>query len=206
MNTVFVKLMIWCTFCHSHYICKKWIPDDAIFLGIYLCYFYTYLNYLYSYFNVCMILIIILQDHSSWPCSWFYDVIFRFLYSSLRKTSNWIQKCFGFRCFYWLGQSCFPQSQIFLRTEKNESFIDEKYCSKNMLLCHFMEINFFHIFYFQYVRLEAIIPVKGGKMIPYHSLMGNIEFNNVSFSYPTRPDQVSCMTTTLLIELHEQKI
>lgn len=46
------------------------------------------------------------------------------------------------------------------------------------------------VFFFQYVKLQPTIPLKGGKVIPYHSLMGNIEFKNVSFSYPTRPDQV----------------
>lgn len=45
-------------------------------------------------------------------------------------------------------------------------------------------------FTFQYIKLEPSIPLKGGKIIPYHTLMGNIEFRNVSFAYPTRPDQV----------------
>ncbi|KAK4329380.1 hypothetical protein Pmani_000263 [Petrolisthes manimaculis] len=42
---------------------------------------------------------------------------------------------------------------------------------------------------FEFINLTPEIPVKGGKIIPYHSLMGNIEFRNVSFAYPTRPDQ-----------------
>ncbi|XP_047474458.1 mitochondrial potassium channel ATP-binding subunit-like isoform X2 [Penaeus chinensis] len=42
---------------------------------------------------------------------------------------------------------------------------------------------------FQYIKLQPSIPLKGGKIIPYHTLMGNIEFRNVSFAYPTRPDQ-----------------
>lgn len=42
---------------------------------------------------------------------------------------------------------------------------------------------------FEYIKLEPSIPLKGGKIIPYHTLMGNIEFRNVSFAYPTRPDQ-----------------
>ncbi|XP_042241922.1 mitochondrial potassium channel ATP-binding subunit-like isoform X1 [Homarus americanus] len=42
---------------------------------------------------------------------------------------------------------------------------------------------------FEYVSLDPTIPVRGGKVIPYHSLMGNIEFRNVSFAYPSRPDQ-----------------
>lgn len=31
----------------------------------------------------------------------------------------------------------------------------------------------------------------GGNKIPYHSLKGNIEFKDVTFSYPTRPEIVS---------------
>ncbi|KAK8751360.1 hypothetical protein OTU49_014400 [Cherax quadricarinatus] len=41
----------------------------------------------------------------------------------------------------------------------------------------------------QFIKLEQTIPIRGGKKIPYHSLMGNIEFRNVSFAYPTRCDQ-----------------
>ena len=33
--------------------------------------------------------------------------------------------------------------------------------------------------------------ISGGKTIPFHSLVGNIEFKNVTFTYPTRPNQVS---------------
>lgn len=33
--------------------------------------------------------------------------------------------------------------------------------------------------------------LQGGDIIPYHSLKGNIEFKNVTFAYPTRPQQVS---------------
>lgn len=42
---------------------------------------------------------------------------------------------------------------------------------------------------FEFMKLEPTIPLRNGKIIPYHSLMGNIEFRNVSFAYPTRPDQ-----------------
>ncbi|XP_076053089.1 mitochondrial potassium channel ATP-binding subunit-like [Oratosquilla oratoria] len=42
---------------------------------------------------------------------------------------------------------------------------------------------------FEYISIDPSIPVKGGKIIPYHSLMGHIEFRNISFSYPSRPNQ-----------------
>lgn len=42
---------------------------------------------------------------------------------------------------------------------------------------------------FEYLSLEPIIHVCGGGRIPYHSLIGRVDFMNVSFSYPTRPGQ-----------------
>lgn len=35
------------------------------------------------------------------------------------------------------------------------------------------------------------MPVKGGKKIPYHEFVGDIEFSDVTFAYPTRPEAVS---------------
>ncbi|NXQ53217.1 ABCB8 protein, partial [Anthoscopus minutus] len=40
---------------------------------------------------------------------------------------------------------------------------------------------------FELLRLEPLVPLRGGGSIPAHSLRGRICFNNVSFSYPTRP-------------------
>ena len=47
-----------------------------------------------------------------------------------------------------------------------------------------------------------IIPLRtsGGKTIPYHSFFGDIEFKNVSFTYPTRPDQVVVENLSLSIK------
>ena len=42
---------------------------------------------------------------------------------------------------------------------------------------------------FEYINLVPTIPLEGGKRIPYHTLFGDIEFRNISFTYPTRPDQ-----------------
>ncbi|XP_045174290.2 mitochondrial potassium channel ATP-binding subunit-like [Mercenaria mercenaria] len=42
---------------------------------------------------------------------------------------------------------------------------------------------------FEYINHEFSIPLKGGKTIPYHTLQGDIEFCDVNFSYPTRPEQ-----------------
>lgn len=35
------------------------------------------------------------------------------------------------------------------------------------------------------------ITLYGKETIPYHSLKGNVEFKDVTFSYPTRPQHVS---------------
>ncbi|KAK5616557.1 ATP-binding cassette, sub-B (MDR TAP), member 8 [Crenichthys baileyi] len=40
---------------------------------------------------------------------------------------------------------------------------------------------------FEYLSLQPTIPLSGGGRIPYHSLIGRVDFMNISFSYPTRP-------------------
>ncbi|KAJ8337440.1 hypothetical protein SKAU_G00386600 [Synaphobranchus kaupii] len=40
---------------------------------------------------------------------------------------------------------------------------------------------------FEYLCLEPTIPIMGGGRIPYHSVIGRVDFRNISFSYPTRP-------------------
>ncbi|XP_076001272.1 mitochondrial potassium channel ATP-binding subunit [Genypterus blacodes] len=40
---------------------------------------------------------------------------------------------------------------------------------------------------FEYLALEPTIPFCGGGRIPYHSLIGRVDFLDISFSYPTRP-------------------
>ncbi|XP_078518904.1 mitochondrial potassium channel ATP-binding subunit isoform X1 [Lissotriton helveticus] len=42
---------------------------------------------------------------------------------------------------------------------------------------------------FEYMMQEPQIPIAGGARIPSHSLMGQVSFKNVTFSYPTRPGQ-----------------
>lgn len=43
---------------------------------------------------------------------------------------------------------------------------------------------------FQFMNMEPKIPLTGGKIIPYHSLIADVEFSNVTFAYPTRPQQI----------------
>uniref|UniRef100_A0A1B6GLK0 Mitochondrial potassium channel ATP-binding subunit n=1 Tax=Cuerna arida TaxID=1464854 RepID=A0A1B6GLK0_9HEMI len=43
---------------------------------------------------------------------------------------------------------------------------------------------------FQFINTEEKIPLTGGKVIPAHSLVADVEFENVRFAYPTRPQQV----------------
>ncbi|XP_072297790.1 mitochondrial potassium channel ATP-binding subunit isoform X2 [Eucyclogobius newberryi] len=40
---------------------------------------------------------------------------------------------------------------------------------------------------FEYLALHPTIPINVGGRIPYHSLIGRVDFMNVYFSYPTRP-------------------
>ncbi|KAJ9586112.1 hypothetical protein L9F63_020249 [Diploptera punctata] len=43
---------------------------------------------------------------------------------------------------------------------------------------------------FEFINLEPSMPLTGGKTIPHHSLIADVVFNNVTFAYPTRPQQV----------------
>ncbi|XP_055948459.1 mitochondrial potassium channel ATP-binding subunit-like isoform X1 [Argiope bruennichi] len=43
---------------------------------------------------------------------------------------------------------------------------------------------------FQYMNLTPEIPLKGGKILTDSDLHGEVKFVNVTFSYPSRPDQV----------------
>ncbi|GFR30602.1 mitochondrial potassium channel ATP-binding subunit [Trichonephila clavata] len=42
---------------------------------------------------------------------------------------------------------------------------------------------------FQYINLTPEIPLKGGRILKDWELNGEVKFNNVTFSYPSRPDQ-----------------
>ena len=53
---------------------------------------------------------------------------------------------------------------------------------------------------FEYINLTPTIRRSGGKTIPYHSFFGDIEFKNVSFTYPTRPDQIVIDNLSLKIK------
>ena len=46
----------------------------------------------------------------------------------------------------------------------------------------------------------------GGKKIPYHSMIGDIEFKDVNFSYPTRPDHVCCIIASVKFIIVQKKI
>ncbi|XP_048729281.2 mitochondrial potassium channel ATP-binding subunit-like [Ostrea edulis] len=42
---------------------------------------------------------------------------------------------------------------------------------------------------FEFINHQPKIPIRGGKTIPYFTLKGDVEFEHVSFSYPTRAEQ-----------------
>jgi ATP-binding cassette subfamily B (MDR/TAP) protein 8 len=43
---------------------------------------------------------------------------------------------------------------------------------------------------FEYINLSHSIPISVGGVVPNHMLTGRIEFSNVTFSYPSRSDQI----------------
>jgi ATP-binding cassette subfamily B (MDR/TAP) protein 8 len=42
----------------------------------------------------------------------------------------------------------------------------------------------------EYQKLTSSIPLEQGIQIPYHSMIGQVQFSNISFAYPTRNQQV----------------
>lgn len=42
----------------------------------------------------------------------------------------------------------------------------------------------------EYQKLTSDIPLQTGIRVPYHSILGEVNFSNVSFAYPTRDQQV----------------
>ena len=43
---------------------------------------------------------------------------------------------------------------------------------------------------FQYMAMPPSSPLKGGLTLPPHQVTGRVEFRDICFSYPTRPNQV----------------
>lgn len=44
---------------------------------------------------------------------------------------------------------------------------------------------------FEFLELQPRVALHGGVALPANSIKGSISFDNVTFAYPTRPDQVS---------------
>jgi ATP-binding cassette subfamily B (MDR/TAP) protein 8 len=42
----------------------------------------------------------------------------------------------------------------------------------------------------EYQKLTSDIPLEQGNRIPYHSILGQVQFSNITFAYPTRIEQV----------------
>lgn len=42
----------------------------------------------------------------------------------------------------------------------------------------------------EYQKLTSSIPLEGGIRVSYHSIIGQVQFSNISFAYPTRNQQV----------------
>ena len=57
---------------------------------------------------------------------------------------------------------------------------------------------------FEYMNLEPTIPIQGGLQIGNNNLLGQISFNDVTFTYPTRPEQV--VLTNFSLEIPAGKV
>lgn len=68
--------------------------------------------------------------------------------------------------------------------------IQKSFAQLSLTFGHFMKgkQSFSRICFFS--SLKPTIPISGGIRIPYHSLIPTIEFRNVTFAYPTRPEQI----------------
>ena len=67
------------------------------------------------------------------------------------------------------------------------------YILKLLKICmciYYVTLNEISNVIFQYMNLIPEMPLKGGITLEEDSLKGEVKFNNVSFVYPTRPDQV----------------
>jgi ATP-binding cassette subfamily B (MDR/TAP) protein 8 len=42
----------------------------------------------------------------------------------------------------------------------------------------------------EYQKLTSCIPLQQGIRVPFHSILGQVQFSNISFAYPTRDQQV----------------
>ena len=50
----------------------------------------------------------------------------------------------------------------------------------------------------EYQKLTSSIPLQQGQRVPYHSIVGQVDFADISFAYPTRDQQVSERLRTAL--------
>lgn len=53
---------------------------------------------------------------------------------------------------------------------------------------------------FEYLAIEPKIDLTSGLTIPFDKLSGEIRFENVSFSYPSRPDQIILRDFNLILK------
>ncbi|CAH1785890.1 unnamed protein product, partial [Owenia fusiformis] len=53
---------------------------------------------------------------------------------------------------------------------------------------------------FEYLNIQPEIHLNGGTTIPHHTLIGNVEFKNVSFVYPTRKNQTVLKDFSLKVD------
>lgn len=57
---------------------------------------------------------------------------------------------------------------------------------------------YYMMYMFQYINKEPVMDTSGKRTIKYHEFHGDIEFKDVTFSYPTRPEAVTCLILYIL--------
>lgn len=54
---------------------------------------------------------------------------------------------------------------------------------------------------FEYMELHPSVPLVGGTKVPVSEIEGRVEFKNITFSYPGRPEQVCLAVASLTSQL-----
>lgn len=77
--------------------------------------------------------------------------------------------------------------------ERSKSYLGYSLTSSNILELAYFLVFWISILFFQFINLESKVPlsIDSTKIIPPFAFKGDIQFEDITFSYPTRPEQVT---------------